>query len=375
MPRFWCMRLAVAFLLPITIGRAQTLPHAHHHHAHHAILLVPGYGASAAASVIYAQAAYINAMGNILESAPIARRHNAIAAEHEMKNAVLWVQTYFERRELNRAYRLAENPDYRTKETNREATAKYRIEKLRQLAVSGDVTNELNWMVRELAAASAAYQLMPGAQSLADSTADQKLDLEVVHHIRLTDGAKVGVSMAARAGGRTTGQVLVFRADAADPTETRWPRALGKREFDEPRKRFEAALKAAAREIGETGQLSREREESLMAAIDSLSAVFNSVYPAKENASSPERYLVYQGGKRYLQSLAGGVLRLLETNDTRVFDGSYQFTGDSVVDLLQHLCRFGLEFAPPEPGDEGTYKRLFFAIRGIYESLAAEGPK
>ncbi|HEX7376220.1 MAG TPA: hypothetical protein VF278_03865 [Pirellulales bacterium] len=200
------------------------------------------YGATAASSVIAAQAAYIVAMGDFLESAAIARRHNAVAAEHEMKNAVLWVQTYFERRELNRAYRLKESPDYRTKETSREETAKYRIEKLEQLVVSGDVTNELNWMVRELASTSSIYQLMTGPQSLADSTSDQKLELEDVHHIRLTDGAKVGVSLAARAGGPTSDKVLVFRADAADPTETRWPRALRTRQFDEPRKRFETAL-------------------------------------------------------------------------------------------------------------------------------------
>lgn len=182
------------------------------------------------------------------------------------------------------------------------------------------------------------------------------------------------MTMAARAGGQTVGPVLVFRADDADPTATRWPRALRTREFDEPRRKFEEALKAAAREIADSGQLSREKEESLMATIDGLSAVFNSVYPAKEKRPS-DAFLVYQGGKRYLQSLAGGVLRLLETNDPRVFDGSYRFTGDSVVDLINHLCRFGLQFATPEPGDEGTYQKLFYAIRGVYESMAAEGAK
>lgn len=118
-------------------------------------MLPPQYGATVASTIIFAQASYIAATGDFLESATIARRHHAIAAEHEMKNAVLWVQTYFERRELNRAYRLKENPAYRTKETRREETAKYRIEKLKQLVVSGDVTNELNWMVRGLAGASA----------------------------------------------------------------------------------------------------------------------------------------------------------------------------------------------------------------------------
>lgn len=360
---------AAAILLSARAALAQSPPPPG---PHHHIALPPQYGATVMSTIIFAQASYIAAVGDFLESAAIARRHHAIAAEHEMRNAVLWVQTYFERRALNRAYRMKENPPYLDKEEYRLSQQKRLIEKLPQNVVAGDVTHEINWMLREMSAASMAYQLMPGAQSLADSVLDQKLDAGDVHHIRLTDGAKVGGSKEVRAGGPMVGQVIVFRADAADPTATRWPRALRKREFDEPWQHFEDALKAAAREIADRGELSREKEESLMESIDRLSAVFNSVYPAKENAQSPQKYLVYSGGKRYLQSLAGGVLRLLETNDTRVFDGSYRFTGDSVVDLLQHLSRYGLEFAPPEAGDEGTYKRLFFVVRGIYESMASQ---
>lgn len=325
------------------------------------IWLPPQFGATPESTVIFAQASYIAAVGDYLESAAIARRHNALAAEHEMRNAVTWVSTYFERRELNRAYRLKEHPPYLEREEHRQAQYKRRIDKNLQLSADGNVTDELNWMLRELAGMSMAYQLMPGPQSLVGSPVDEVLQPGDVHHVRLTDGGHVG------------GQALVFRADAADPTSTRWPRALRTPEFDVPRRDFEEARKAAAIEISTTGALSNEKEERLMATVDALSAVFNSVYPARENASSPARYLIYQGGKRYLQSLAGGVLRLLETNDARVFDGSYKFMGDSVVELVHHLCRYGLEFAPPEAGDEGTYKKLFFALRAIYESMAPEG--
>jgi hypothetical protein len=339
------------------------------------IMLPPQFGATVASTIIFAQGSYIAAVGDYIESSAVARRHSAMAAEHEIRNAALWLSTYFERRELNRLYRRKEDPPYLDKEEHRQEQYKRRIDKLPQLVVSGDVTGDLNWMLRELAGMSMAYQLMPGLQSIADTTVDQKLDAGDIHHIRLTDGAKVGVSMAARAGAPIIGQVLIFRADDADPTATRWPRALRTAEFDESRREFEEAQDAAAEEIGRNGALSRNKEERLMAAVDKLSSVFNSVYPAKQNASSYDKYLVYQGGKRYLQSLAGGVLRLLETNDARVFDGSYRFAGDSVVDLLHHLSRYGLEFAPPEPGDEGTYKKLFFAIRGIYEGMAPQEAK
>jgi hypothetical protein len=49
-----------------------------------------------------------------------------------------------------------------------------------------------------------------------------------------------------------------------------------------------------------------------------------------------------------------------------LFDGSYRFQGETTVELLHHMSRFGLQFAPPEPGDEGTYEKLFFAVRAIH---------
>ncbi|MGH7137616.1 MAG: hypothetical protein ACREHD_17860, partial [Pirellulales bacterium] len=116
---------------------------------HHHIMLPPQFGATVASTIIFAQASYIAAVGDFLESAAIARRHNAIAAEHEMHNAVLWVQTYFDRRELNRAYRRKEDPLYLDKEVNRETQVKRRVDELHQLVASGDVTYEMNWMVRE----------------------------------------------------------------------------------------------------------------------------------------------------------------------------------------------------------------------------------
>jgi hypothetical protein len=356
--RRWLTKLALLTCLTAN-ARAQPIPPAAPQPRSH-ILLPPQYGATVASTIIFAQASYIASVGDFLESAAIARRHNAVAAEHEMRNAVRWVSTYFERRELNRAYRLKENPPFLDKEEHRQKQYRRRIDDNAQLVIGGNVTDELNWMLRELAGMSLAYQLMPGPQSLADSPVDQKFAAGDVRHLRLTDGGKVG------------GQMLVFRADAAEITATRWPRALRPREFEESRRAFEDARKSAALEIGRKGQLSLEKEEALMNAVDKLSAVFNSVYPPKQNASSPSKFLVYLGGKRYLQSLAASVLRLIETNDARVFDGSYVFEGDSVVDLVQHMCRYGLEFAPPEPGDEATYRKLFFAMRGVYRSTAPE---
>ena len=132
---------------------------------------------------------------------------------------------------------------------------------------------------------------------------------------------------------------------------------------------FEEARGKAVEQLRAGERLSRANEEALMAAIDRLAAAFNAAWPQEKRAADSKTFLVYAAGKRSLQSMAASVYRLIETNDLRLFDDSYRFQGNSVVELVRHLCRYGLEFAPPEPGDEGTYKKLFFAMRTLYLEL------
>ena len=49
--------------------------------------------------------------------------------------------------------------------------------------------------------------------------------------------------------------------------------------------------------------------------------------------------------------------------------GGLRFQGDSVVGLVEHMYQNGLEFAPPEPGGEGTYKTLFQNLRSLYMKI------
>jgi len=139
------------------------------------------------------------------------------------------------------------------------------------------------------------------------------------------------------------------------------------------RGQFERARDRAVQQIRANGSLDREAEEHLMLATDQLCDAFNAAYRPTKQAKSYRDFGVYLASKHFLQSLAASVYRLIETNDARVFDGSYRFVGDSAVDLVNHLTRYGLQFAPPEPGDEGTYRKLFFALRAIYESVAEYG--
>ncbi len=347
--------LIVPFLVALTTPCAaqNAAPRAH-------LQLPPAYGATVLSTYINAQAAYIAALGDFLESEAIARRHHAAAAEHEMRNSLLWVQTYFERKELNRAYRRKQDPNYLDRQDKQKERATHKLYELPQVAMEGDIAHQLNWLLHEVAASTTAHQLLPGAAPLIASNVDEQLAAGDADHIRLTDG------------GHRNGQLLVFRASDPRLLETRWPRALRDPEFAAVRAEFEGARDVAIRELRGAGHINFDAERRLTEAVDGLSTAFTTAWPRTRATKSSDTFTIYVAGKNYLRALAAGVCRLLETSDTRLFDGAYEFKGDSLVELVNHLCQYGLEFAPPQPGDEGAYRKLFFAMRNLYFNL--EGP-
>ena len=318
-------------------------------------------GATALSSAIHAQADYVASMGDYLESASIARGNNAFAAEQEMRNTLQWVSTYFERRELNRAYRLKKNPGYLANEQKRQEILKLRITELFQVVLNGDVTKANNWLLHELAGMTLPYQYLPGDRDKPDSTIDSLLSKIDLHKILLTDG------------GREGGRMLTFPADTARVLETPWPRPLRAPEFENQRKQFEAARDKMLADRAD-GRRNWESEKRVMEACDALSRKFESVNPRELRTESYESFATYRSGQRYLKSLAAEVMRAITTQDEWIFQGVYRFEGDSVVGLVQHMCQNGLEFAPPQPGSEGAYRSLFERLRKIYLHLGADDP-
>jgi hypothetical protein len=326
------------------------------------IIRAPSSAAATAYSAgILAQSDYLRAQGDFLVSASTARQINAQAAEQEMRNSVQWVNTYFERRRLNREYRAAEKPGYLEREDIRNRTYYRLIKQNVQTVLAADVTNELNWMLHDLLAYSSFQSFLESyADSLVNSTDNIPLSDSEKHHVRLREGRNAG------------GKVLVFRADTAEMLETRWPLGLRAEAFDASRAQFEAARRRALTELKEHKKLDRANEAGLMKAVDQLSETLNAAYPRERQASSPQIFTDYLTAKRYLQSLALATYRLIESGSEVAFDDSYRFQGDTLADLLQHMMTKGLEFASPEPGDESTYRHLFGAVRALYLKAVPE---
>ena len=92
------------------------------------------------------------------------------------------------------------------------------MEEQYQDVLRGDVTNTLNWLLRELADSVVAYRYLPANATLFHSSLDRALKPREMEQIRLSDGG----SKASR---------LVFAAADGRPLQPHWPLVMRRPEF------------------------------------------------------------------------------------------------------------------------------------------------
>jgi hypothetical protein len=290
----------------------------------------------------------------------IARYIDAEAASKEMDNEIKWVNTYFERRKLNREWRAKEHPGYLDRLEKQKETYR-RLLDTNLAALGGDKSEELNWMLREILA-NASYSILMSDSSgkLISSGHNAALSEDQRRQIWVTEGKIAGKKS------------LVLRVVDPRPLETRWPLALREERCDQVCKAFEEARDLALADLAskEAGrEVTREHRKRLMKAVNALAEEVAAEYRERPKPVPPQDFLTYKTAKCFVESLAVQTFRMFETESTAAYDGSFRFEGKTVGELLQHMMSKGLQFAPARPGGEPTYELLYNSVRGFYLDL------
>ncbi len=204
------------------------------------------------------------AAGDFLEASAIARRHHAAAAEQEIRNSVEWVRAYFERKELNRAYRQNYNPTYAQRYEKSQELKAHLLEARPQLAMAGDVTDELNFMLDRIANHSLAHQIVFGGRTSTDK--DGQLTPEDIHNLVLTDGTGKGTSY------------VTFRAERGTPLDFDWPLVFRDQGFDAARRQYESA-KQQLLDDSRDGSVDPASWTAMQVAVDDLVSELKRQYP------------------------------------------------------------------------------------------------
>jgi hypothetical protein len=306
---------------------------------------------------IRAQARYIQAAGMYLESAATARKIGAEAAALEIENSVKAVQAFWDRRRIWEEEYRRRNPTPMEREAKIQEMWQKRMREQYQAILRSDVTDQLNWLLREVSVAALAAQYSLRSRDSNEPSSAFQIDMELtksdINQIWLTDGGRGGAK-------------FVFRLAEPKPMETRWPVGLRAPEFKEPREAFEAARQAVMEEADRgQGPVGFEQGKQLMKTVNDLLVALDNVY-SKEQRAVPSTFLEYSDSKRFLQSLLMGVARTTKTNDLSLFKSENAFKGKTVLDLIQYMYQNGLLFAKSPEGGEGAYGRLFQAMRNMY---------
>ena len=325
------------------------------------VFLPPRRGVTALSAQINAQASMVIAAGNFLVSEAIARRHHAEAAKQEMANSLLWVHTYFERKEINRKYRPI--PVYREQEDRRYHAIEMLVIEQPDLVAKQNVTKYLNWFLDSLAT-KAVMEGWSDQPYLAEFARDYPLSQDDIAHLLFVEGSS------------STGQRLEYRAHDAEILNTRWPFVLRNPEFDEYRELFDIVRDRAMQEHEGQDQISWETANKLMQSVDALATAYKNYYGGTKGDAGRRRrlsdYQQYLLGKRYIQSLASTVGRVIVLGDADNILDAGPFQGESIIDLIAFMSQRGVLFAPPKPGDEATYRKVFYGMRDVFIEVRQE---
>jgi hypothetical protein len=192
----------------------------------------------------------------------------------------------------------------------------------------------LNALLRSLAGA--------GKLSKAPSS---PLDEEILKGINLTNGA-------------SRGNLGMLK----DPNGLNWPLTLKDSTFDEPRKRLNTRIRGAI------DQVRKDKEPLDDATRRDLDADFRTIsdrLTASVNDLTPSQYIE---ARRFLNQLEEALIALKDPRVVQNFS-SWSPRGTNVAELVDHMNRNGLKFAPAAPGDENAYTALYYALRNFEASM------
>lgn len=322
---------------------------------------VYGSPATPISAQINAEANYLRAYGDAAVDLAAARTIRARAVRLEVANSVEFVRAYWERRSIGEAERMKRYVAPLKRKELQDSKTWQRLKDHPELNGTAIVEGRaMNFLLDRMAGGVLAYRFSLGQSSLDQETLKQlELSPAVRHGLRLRQDL-------------TGGRGSVFRADEGlAPQIDWWPFALRDEALARQRNEYEQARKGVLAR-GLTADAGDAALKRLAKAYDELVTAFYEHNGRSVRLKSVENHHHYLTAKRYLQSLAGEVLRIQEVGPDKLQEENLRFEGTNLVALLTHMSRHGLEFAAAEPGDEPAYHAVFRMMRDLYVTVAEE---
>jgi hypothetical protein len=202
---------------------------------------------------------------------------------------------------------------------------------------SGKALNDILADLRKLPAKTPQSGQLVNVQQL-------PLDEEGLKHINVTQG---------------TGNIGLLKNEG----RVNWPVALNGPDFKEQRERINSLTQAAVRQAEFNGHVDPGTLTQLNSDVDSLQRQLR-----KNGGDLP--FAAYTEAKGFLNNLDDALAALRQSDVGNYFTGKFALKAKTVPELVDHMRKQGLQFAPAVPGDEGAYVALHQALANY--DLAAQ---
>lgn len=315
--------------------------------------------------LIFAQAELVRAQGEAAVDYQTARAIAADAYDKELDNALKAVDIYFERRARRDAEVLKNHLD---------EAAQRKEKALRRLVDHPELTGE------GIANGRALNTLKEALRSSVLSVAYLNDDVEIaqlVSRFQLTPELLSQINLQLT---NVRGETGTFRADTGQLRSFQWwPFLLRDDRFKADRESIEQHLAEIRQASSQQTEIAPELLTKLESAILQLANKFLQTVDGQAMArEGVSEYYLYRESEQHLQSLTHSVQRMKRVGKA---DGSLLINGYNpsvdgrdLTSLLTYMVRNGVEFAPPEPGNENAYHKLFEMSKSLYVATSAVDP-
>jgi hypothetical protein len=147
-----------------------------------------------------------------------------------------------------------------------------------------------------------------------------------------------------------------------------WPLVLAAQELKPQRDQLADRGKQAVRQAEMNGRVDSTLIRLMGADVDELRA-----YLRKQAANlAPSMYIE---ASTFLNQFDDAIRALQQRDVVSHFNGAFALKAKTVAELVNHMTRLGLHFAPAVAGDETAYQALHTALAACDRSLVAKNPE
>lgn len=304
-------------------------------------------GATVASANLHGWAAVTRARGEFLGDWATAWNIAEDAHRKALDNWSHRIDTYFGGRRKNQEYRAEERAALTKTPYERNQEMRRRILEDYQDVIQGDPSDEMNWLLIEL------YRLRTLGEPPVGSedTSRMVLDKDILAHLWLTDDP----SGANR-----------WPADDGPEVEKCWPEWFHTPQWETLRQEFVDCCRAILDSAPEASSERAANRQKLLEIKDRLDEQIQREYTDRLHAADGPAPMEYVEAVTFRRWLNFEISRLVYGNSDGQQQAALRFQGTSILELIDHMGRQGLSFAPQNPADRGAYQTTFFKLQSLY---------